>query len=129
MYQHKEEVSLPIRILPKYYCTLATELNIFLLQLEEKPAPKDAEREPFQYMPTAPVPLYGKNAPTLEKVLFATPEMKRRRDDACQPSAKKPRMTKAITRKKRAPILSVSDSDDVPVCSALEELWSEISVF
>ena len=91
------------------------------LQLEEKPAPKDAEGEPFQYMPTAPVPLYGRGAPPLEKILFAAPETKRRRDAACQKSAKKPRTTKVITRKTLAPILSVSDSEDIPVNSAPEE--------
>jgi hypothetical protein len=71
-------------------------------------------------MPTAPIPLYGRGALPLEKILFAAPEMRRQHDAACQPSAKKPRIMKTITRKKRAPILSVSDSEDVPVNSSPE---------
>ena len=99
------------------------------MQLEEKPAPRDAEGEPFRYVPTAPVPMYGKNAPSLEKVLFAAPEIRRRRDDACQPSAKKPRTTKVLGRKKRALIIPGPDSDDTPVRFAPEILWPEMFVF
>ena len=73
--------------------------------------------------------MYGKNAPSLEKVLFAAPEIRRRRDDACQPSAKKPRMTKVLGRKKRAPLIPVPDTDDTPVRPTPEILWSETFVF
>jgi hypothetical protein len=98
------------------------------LQLEEKPAPKDAKGEPFQYQPTAPVPLYGRNTPSLEKIFFAVPREKRQHDDAGQSSAKKLRVTKILGRKKRAPIIPVPDSDDSPVCFAPNMLWPEIPI-
>ena len=94
------------------------------MQLEEKPAPKDAEGEPFQYLP----PLYGRNAPSLEKIFFAVPREKRQHDDTGQSSAKKLRVTKILGRKKRAPIIPVPDSDDSPVCSAPNMLWPEIPI-
>ncbi|KAG2629505.1 hypothetical protein PVAP13_3KG456901 [Panicum virgatum] len=72
-------------------------------------------------MPTVPVPLYGRNAPPLEKVLLAAPKMRRRRDAVRQPSAKKPRISKVITRKKLALILLISNSEGEPTDEPAED--------
>ena len=90
-------------------------MNEFLFQLAEKPVPTDADRKPFTYLPTAPVPLYGKKAPSRERVLLAASEKKRRRDAIQSSSAKRTRTTRVTGSKKHAHIIPVSDSDDDPV--------------
>jgi hypothetical protein len=84
----------------------------FFFQLAEKPVPKNAGGEPFTYLPTAPVPLYGEKAPSLEKILLSTSERKRRRDAIQLALAKRTRTTRVTGTKKRAPIILVSDSED-----------------
>ena len=91
--------------------------------MQAGPVPTDDAGQPFKYLQMAPLPLYQADMPTLDKAIFSSPGVKRKRE---RKGLRQPRFKKAAIKPK--PIISVQTLSSKSLVSCTFALDSAVKI-